>query len=46
MANSSLLFQETTQATLKILELQVRLMAKEISEIKPERSSEEVEVAP
>ena len=46
MAISSLQFQETTQATLQNLEIQMSLMAKEISEIKAQRSGEKLEVDP
>ena len=46
MAISSLQFQETTQASLQNLEIQMSLMAKEISEIKAQKSGEELEVAP
>ena len=46
IAISSLQFQQSTQASLQNLEIQVNLMAKEISEIKAQRSGEELEVAP
>ena len=46
MAISSLQFQQTTQASLQNLEIQVSIMAKEISEIKAQMSGEELEVAP
>ena len=46
MAISSLQFQESTQVSLQNLEIQVNLMAKEISEIKAQKSGEELEVAP
>ena len=46
MAISSLQFQQSTQVSLQNLEIQVNLMAKEISEIKAQRSGEELEVAP
>ena len=46
MAISSLQFQETTQASLQNLEIQMSLMAKEISEIKVQRSGKELEVDP
>ena len=46
MAISSLQFQETTQASHQNLEIQMSLMAKEISEIKAQKSGEELEVAP
>ena len=46
MAISSLQFQETTQVSLQNLEIQMSLMAKEISEIKAQKSGEELEVAP
>ena len=46
MAVSSLQFQETTQVSCHNLEIQVSLMAKEISEIKSQRSGEKLEVAP
>ena len=46
IAISSLQFQETTQAYLQNLEVQVSLMAREISEIKAKKSGEELEVAP
>ena len=46
MVISSLQFQQSTQVSLQNLEIQVNLMAKEISEIKAQRSGEELEVAP
>ena len=46
MAISSLHFQQITQSSLQNLEIQVNLMAREISEIKAQRSGEELEVAP
>ena len=46
MVISSLQFQETTQASLQNLEIQMSLMANELSEIKAQRSGEELEVAP
>ena len=46
MAISSLQFQETTQVSLQNLEIQMSLMAKEICEIKSQKSGEELEVAP
>ena len=46
MAISSLQFQESTQVSLQNLEIQMSLMAREISEIKAQRSGEELEVAP
>ena len=46
MAIYSLQFQENTQASLQNLEIQMSLMAKEISEIKAQKSGEELEVAP
>ena len=46
MTISSLQFQETTQVSLQNLEIQVNLMAREISEIKAQRSGEELEVVP
>ena len=46
MAISSLQFQETTQASLQNLEIQMSLMTKEISEIKAQRNGEELEVGP
>ena len=46
MVISSLQFQETTQASLQNLEIQMSLMAKEISEIKAQKSGEVLEVAP
>ena len=46
MTISSLQFQETTQASLQNLEIQMSLMAKEICEIKSQKSGEELEVAP
>ena len=46
MAISFLQFQETTQVSLQNLEIQVSIMAKEISEIKAQRSGDEFEVTP
>ena len=46
MAISSLQFQQSTQASLQNLEIQVNLMAKEISQIKVQRSGKELEVDP
>ena len=46
MAISSLQFQQSTQASLQNLKIQVSIMAIEISEIKAQRSGEELEVAP
>ena len=46
MAISSLQFQETTQVSLQNLEIQMSLMAKEISEIKAQKSGEELEIGP
>ena len=46
MAISSLPFQEITQVSLQNLEMQMSLMAREISEIKAQKSGEELEVAP
>ena len=46
MAISSLQFQKTTQVSFQNLEIQVSLMAKEISEIKAQMSGEELEAAP
>ena len=46
MVISSLQFQETTQASLQNLEIQMSLMAKEISEIKAQKKGEELEVVP
>ena len=45
MTTSSLQFQQSTQASLKNLELQVSLMVKEISEIKAQKRGEKLEVA-
>ena len=46
MAISSLQFQQSTQVSLKNLELQMSLMANEINEIKAQKSGEELEVTP
>ena len=46
MAISSLQFQQSTQSSLQNLEIQMSLMANELSEIKAQRSGEELEVAP
>ena len=46
MAISSLQFQQSNQVSLQNLEIEMNLMAREISEIKAQRSGEELEVAP
>ena len=46
MTISSLQFQQSTQTSLQNLEIQVSLMAREISDIKAQRSGEKLEVAP